>query len=160
MVIVVTAPTRVEASSLANALADHLNWPWVDAYRHHSAAHAEAHPEQGSNNGAPGRPDVPKTLREWIAEAGGRREALILTAKPLSYADYVELTDGVRHVRVVGLAPAGRDARDTTPVATDHAGSQVRDNAAHSSDSFMHLSLDSAGDIDALVGHVRLAFGV
>ncbi len=159
MVIVVTAQTRVEASSLATALADRLDWPCVDNFTQVDRRGA-AHTEHGRENGGHGGAHLPRSLRDLAVEACERREPLILTAAPLSHEAYAELTDGLRHVRVVGLSTAPRDAGAAPHAEQDRSGYQMRSDAADSSGPFAHLSLDSAGDIDALVGHVRLAFGV
>lgn len=159
MVIVVTAPTKVDASSLATALADRLGWPWVDAYDHWDAG-AGPRPEPSPDGLASGRSDVPRNIRHLAVEASGRREPLILTAAPLSLADYVGLSEGLRQVRVVGLAPVRRDDVGAGHTQPGQSISPVIGNPASTEDTFTHVTLDSSADIDTLVGHVRLAFGV
>lgn len=159
MVIVVTGPTHVETSALATALADRLCWPFVDEHTHGEGGSGFRPDENGSDALSHVSGHVQR-LRDVTNRVCERRGSLILAASPLSVSDYVQLTDGLRNIRVVNLSAAGRADGDGGRAAGGQSGTPAPEPAIPSGDAFAHITLDSAADVDALVGHVRLAFGV
>jgi hypothetical protein len=90
-----------------------------------------------------------------------RRESVVLAAPPLSDRDYVRLRDELRTLRVVRLRPApdapSPPAGSSTPEGPTSSTPPGQSEPMSASED---LALDANGDIDTLVGHVRLAFGV
>lgn len=76
-------------------------------------------------------------LRTVVAGAVDRREPLVVTCSVLEDGERRTVSEGLRQVRFVSLKtpPAGAPGDDA-------------------------LTLDGAADVDTIVGHIRLAFGV
>ncbi|MFN7913832.1 MAG: gluconokinase, GntK/IdnK-type [Vicinamibacterales bacterium] len=163
MVIVLMGPAGAGKTTVGTALAARLSWTFVDADAHHSPA--------SLGKMAAGTPLTDVDRRGWldslharIARALDRRERLVLACSALTDAHRHRLADGLRPVRFVYL----KVDRDTLRARLDARGPHVAGPALLDSqlatleepDAATALVLDGTSDIDALVGHIRLAFGV
>ena len=170
MVIVVTGRTTFDTSPLATALAERLGWPLVDAHgpsdqgrlqapAFDDRSHAESFADslaRGSDGSASFR-----SLRERAVHALDRREPLILAAPPLSQRDYANLREGLRTLRVVSLRRA-EPSSSGPPAPFEGASPSAATPEQHVVGASVSedLTLDPAAEVDTLVGHVRLAFGI
>jgi gluconokinase len=162
MVIVMMGPAGAGKSTVGTALAERLGWPFVDADEHHPPANI-AKMERGLPLDDSDRVGWLAALHAIVARAIDRREPLVLACSALTARHRELVADDLRSVRFVylktspGVLRARLAARRGHFAKADLLDSQL---AVFEEPVSEALTLDGAADIDTLVGHIRLAFGV
>lgn len=162
MVIVLMGPAGAGKSTVGAALAERLGWGFVDADTHHPPANL-AKMERGHSLTDADRAGWLDTLHGVVARAIGRRESLVLACSALTAQRRAHLIGDLRPVRLVYLktSPEILHAR----LAGRH-GHFAKENLLDSQLATLEepgddaLTVDGAADIDTIVGHVQLEFGV
>ena len=162
MVIVMMGPAGAGKSTVGAALAERLGWAFVDADEHHPPANI-AKMERGLPLDDSDRVGWLATLHAIVARAIDRRESLVLACSALTGRHRELIADDLRPVRFVylktspGVLRARLAGRRGHFAKADLLDSQLAVFEEPGADA---LTLDGAADIDTIVGHIRLEFGV
>ena len=162
MVIVMMGPAGAGKSTVGAALAERLGWAFVDADEHHPPANI-AKMERGLPLDDSDRVGWLATLHAIVARAIDRREPLVLACSALTARHRELIADDLRSVRFVylktspGVLRARLAGRRGHFAKADLLDSQLAVFEEPGADA---LTLDGAADIDTIVGHIRLEFGV
>lgn len=161
MVIVVMGPAGAGKSTVGRALAAILGWAYVEGDDYHS-------PENVAKIAA-GTPLTDADRAGWldalhaiIVRALERREPTILACSALTAA-YRRRLANLRHVRFVYLKTPRAVLLDRLQRRTGHfATASILDSqiATLEEPGDEALTVDGAADIETIVGHIRLEFGV
>lgn len=163
MVIVLMGPAGAGKTTVGTALAEKLGWTFVDADDHHSPA--------SLTTMAAGTPLTDADRAGWLDSLHGllarsldRRESMVLACSALTAAHRHRLADGLRPVRFVYLKAGPDTLRARLEARRGHvAGVALLESqlaTLEEPDADTALVLDGTSDVDALIGHVRRAFGV
>ncbi len=162
MVIVMMGPAGAGKSTVGAALAERLGWAFVDADEHHPPANI-AKMERGLPLDDSDRVGWLATLHAIVARAIDRREPLVLACSALTARHRELIADDLRSVRFVYLKTSPGVLRARLAGRRGHfAKADLLDSqlAAFEEPGADALTLDGAADIDTIVGHIRLEFGV
>ena len=163
MVIVVMGPAGAGKSTVGRALAAALQWPFVDADDHHTPANVARM--------ACGEPLTEADRREWltrlhalVARAVDRRAPLVLACSSLAASHRERLAGGLRRVRFVYLRTTREVLAARLAARPGHfAGPQLLASQLATLEEPRHdeaLTVDGGKDVETIVGHIRLEFGV
>jgi gluconokinase len=162
MVIVLMGPAGAGKSTVGHTLAARLGWKFAEADDFHMPAHVAkmGRGEPLSDDDRLGWLDL---LRTTMARAIDRREPLVLACSALAARHRAHLAGGLRGVRFVYLK-ADRDVLTARLLGRpEHfAKASLLDSqlATLQEPGDEALTLDGASEVDTIVGHIRLAFGV
>jgi gluconokinase len=162
MVIVMMGPAGAGKSTVGTALAQRLEWAFVDADEHHPPANI-AKMERGLPLDDSDRVGWLATLHAIVARAIDRREPLVLACSALTARHRELIADDLRSVRFVYLKTSPVVLRARLADRRGHfAKADLLDSqlAVFEEPGADALTLDGAADIDTIVGHIRLEFGV
>ena len=163
MVIVMMGPAGAGKSTTGSVLAERLGWRFVEGDEYHAPA-SVAKMTAGTPLTDADRAGWLRGLRQMIVESLERREQIVLTCSALTGAHRQALGSGLRNVRFVYLR-VGRDllrerleARPghfAKPTLLDSQLATLEEPNAEEA-----LMVDGSADIDTIIGHIRLEFGV
>lgn len=161
--IVLMGPAGAGKTTVGTALAERLGWIFVDADDHHAPASLDKM-ASGTPLTDADRAGWLERLHALLTRSLDRRESMVLACSALTHAHRQRLVDGLRPVRVVYLQTPRDTLLARLRARRDHvAGEALLDSqlaTLEEPDADDALVLDGASSIDALVGHIRLAFGV
>ena len=163
MVIVVMGPAGAGKSTVGQALASRLGCPFVDADDHHPPANVARMARGEALTEADRRPWLAR-LHALVARAVDRREPLVLACSSLTTSHRDQLAGGLRQVRFVYLkTPREVLAARLAARRAHFAGppllvSQLATLEEPGNDEA--LTVDGAAEVETIVGHIRLEFGV
>jgi gluconokinase len=162
MVIIVMGPAGSGKSTVGPILATRLGWTFVDADDHHTPA-SLAKMAAGTALSDVDRVPWLRTLHAIVARAIDRREAMVLACSALTAAHRRTLADGLRTVRFVYLKTTPAVLRERLRARQGHVAKEsLLDSqlATLEEPGDEALTVDAAADVDTIVGHIRLEFGV
>lgn len=163
MVIVLMGPAGAGKTTVGTVLAERLGWTFVDADDYHSPASLTK-----LSSGTPltdaDRSGWLDRLHAVVSRALDRREPIVLACSALSAAHRARIAGGLRLVRFVYLKTTRQVLHDRLVSRHGHvAKAPLLDSqlaTLQEPGPGEALTLDGASDIDAIVGHIRLEFGV
>jgi gluconokinase len=163
MVIVVMGPAGAGKSTVGVALAERLGWTFVDADDHHAPA-SVAKIAAGMPLTENDRAGWLHALRGIVARAVDRRESAVLACSALKSHHRTRIAEGLRGVRFVYLKVPADILRERLRTRRGHF---AKDNLLESQLATLEepgeevaLIVNGAADIETVVGHIRLEFGV
>lgn len=162
MVIVLMGPAGSGKTFVGTTLAERLGWRFIDADDHHPPANV-AKMARGYSLNDGDRASWLDTLHAIVARAVDRRESLVLACSALAEPHRERIVAGLRPVRFVYLKVSPEVLRERLVTRRGHfakanlLASQLARLEEPGGDA---LLVDGAADIDTIVGHVRLEFGV
>ncbi|HUR32692.1 MAG TPA: gluconokinase, GntK/IdnK-type [Vicinamibacterales bacterium] len=162
MVIVVMGPAGAGKTTVGHALAARLGWVFVDADDHHAPA-SLAKMAAGTPLTDADRAGWLETLHALVLRAIDRREPLVLACSALTAQHRAHLTGDLRTIRFVYLRVAPALLRERLRTRRNHvAGEGLLESqlATLEEPGPEALTLDGEADLDTLIGHVRLEFGL
>lgn len=163
MVIVVMGPAGSGKSTVGSALAERLEWPFVDADDHHSPA-SLAKIAAGTPLAESDRAGWLEILRAIVARAVERRESAVLACSALGGHHRTRIGGGLRGVRFVYLKVPPHVLRERLRTRRGHVAKETLLESQLATleepGEEVALTVDGAADVDTIVGHIRLAFGV
>jgi len=162
MVIVVMGPAGAGKSTVGRALAATLGWRFVDGDDHHPPGNV-AKIAAGTPLTDADRVGSLDALHAIIVRALERREPVVLACSALTTVHRRRLADEMRHVRFVYLKTPRSVLLDRLQRRTGHfAKASILDSqiATLEEPGDEAISVDGAADIETIVGHIRLEFGV
>jgi len=163
MVIVVMGPAGAGKSTVGLALAERLGWTFVDADDHHTAA-SIAKIAAGTPLTDTERAGWLDALHQIVERAVERRESAVLACSALKSHHRAQISEGLRLVRFVYLKTPPDVLRERLRTRRGHfAKETLLDSQLATLEEpgeEAALIVNGAADIETIVGHVRLAFGV
>lgn len=162
MVIVLMGPAGAGKSTVGVTLATRLGWMFVDADDYHTPAHV-AKMGRGEPLTDTDRAGWLGALRTVIERALDRREPMVVACSALATRHRAHLAGGLHGVRFVYLKAdravlaARLRERSGHFAKTPLLDSQLETLQEPGDEA---LTVDGTADIDTIVGHVRLEFGV
>jgi gluconokinase len=162
MVIVLMGPAGSGKTFVGTALAERLRWRFVDADEHHPPANV-AKMARGYSLSDEDRSAWLDALHAIVARAIERREPLVLACSALAERHRERIARGLRPVRFVYLQVSPEVLRERLVTRRGHfAKSSLLDSqiATLEEPGGVALAVDGAADLDTIVGHIRLEFGV
>ena len=163
MVIVLMGPAGAGKSTVGVALAERLGWRFIDGDDHHSPANV-AKIGLGTSLTDADRAAWLGSLHAIVAKAIERREHLVMACSALTRAHRARLAGGARHVRFVYLKVAPGQLRARLDSRRGHfAGAGILDGQLATLEEPGEdeaLVADGAADVDTIISHIRLEFGI
>lgn len=162
MVIVLMGPAGSGKTFVGTALAERLGWAFVDADDHHPPANV-AKMARGYALTDADRIGWLDALRAIVSRAIDRREPLVLACSALSAQHRTQLVGALRPVRFVYLKTAPEVLRERLVTRRGHfAKSDLLDSQLTTLEEpgADALVVDGAADVETIIGHIRLEFGV
>ncbi len=163
MVIVMMGPAGAGKTTAGTELAVRLGWRFVDADAFHTPENVEKM-ARGTPLTDSDRAGWLSSLREVVLSSLERRDPLVLACSALTRAHRDALAGGLRHVRFVYLRTSRERLDQRLRSRTSHfATASLLDSQLEILEEpgpDEALVVDGAADVDTIVGHVRLEFGV
>jgi len=162
MVIVVMGPAGAGKSTVGRALASKLGWAFVEGDDYHPPDNV-AKIAAGTALTDADRAGWLDALRGVIVRALDRREPTALACSALTAAYRRRLDGGLRHVRFVYLRTPRSVLLERLQRRTGHfVKASILDSqiAALEEPGDEAFAVDGTADIETIVGHIRLEFGV
>jgi gluconokinase len=162
MVIVLMGPAGAGRSTVGEALAGRLGWRFVDADDYHSAGNI-AKMRRGLPLDDADRAGWLRDVHAIVARAVDRREHLVLACSALTRRHRAQIVDGLRTVRFVYLKVPGDVLRQRLEHRHGHfAKGDLLISQLHTLEEpgGEALTVDGTSDVDTIVGHIRIEFGV
>jgi gluconokinase len=162
MVIVVMGPAGSGKSTVGRALASTLSWTFVEGDDHHPPANV-ARIAAGTPLTDADRAGWLDALHRLVVRALDRREPTVLACSALTAVHRRRLADEMRQVRFVYLKTPRLVLLDRLRRRTGHfAKASILDSqiATLEEPGEDALTVDGAADVETIVGHIRLEFGV
>ncbi|MGC4085293.1 MAG: shikimate kinase [Vicinamibacterales bacterium] len=163
MVIVLVGPAGAGKTTVGTALAAQLGWTFIEAANHLSPA-ALLDLSAGRRLTDDERAGWLTRVHAFVARAIDRREPLVLACPALTALDRSHIANGLKPVRFVYL----KSNRDALVARLPHGPHRVgREQQLDDQLAVLEaptpdhaLTLDATADVDTLIGHIRLEFGV
>jgi gluconokinase len=163
MVIVLMGPAGAGKTTVGAALGERLGWPLVDADDYHAAS-SVARMAAGRPLTDDDRSGWLARLRQVIVKNLERRENLVLACSALTRGHRDALAGGLRGVRFVYLKADRTVLNERLASRHGHfAGPELLDSQLATLEEPLTreaLIVDATGDIDTIIGYIRLEFGV